>query len=126
MIEFKTVSKNFTILFENAKNSTRDFFLNSSLELVHNADQEASFEEIVLALQSRNWKVSDETAEEIDKNIRQIWQQTLYLYKSNPSCNVRSIQELYQTSILEGLLINPSKLDEYSSDILPRLKPRGF
>lgn len=117
MIEFKTVCKNFTLLMENAKSDNKNLFLNSSLELVQNPKEKASFEEIVSALQSRHWKVSEETPEEVDKCIQQLWQQTICLYQDNPSSNLTSIQTLYQSSILEGLLATPSKREEYASKV---------
>lgn len=120
MIEFKKVCENFNLAFNNARQPTREIFLNTHLEIVRDPSQEASFEEILSALQQRIWIDSTHATEELDieKNIKRIWCQTKFIYQESLSETPRSLQTLYQQSVFEKVFFNSSKLHEYASKII--------
>lgn len=120
MIEFKKVCENFNLVFNNARQPTREIFLNTHLEIVRDPSQGASFEEILSALQQRVWIDSTHATEELDieKNMKRIWCQTKFIYQESLSKTPRSLETLYQQSIFERVFFNSSKLHEYTSKIV--------
>lgn len=120
MISFNTVIENFNRVYKDRNSSEKHLFLNSSLELIEDSSQKASFFDIVDALQSHKWEPTSETdTSEVSKKIKKLWLQAKFIYDNEPfSIRGKSrLINLFDKSITEGTFLNPTKLEEYRQQI---------
>lgn len=118
MINLNNVIENFNTVYENRNSPEKSYFLNSSLELVKDKSQKASFFDIVDALQSRRWK-TEGTPSETSKAIKKLWLQAKFIYDNEPfSIRTKSkLISLFDYSITEGSFVDKNKLEIYSKQV---------
>lgn len=121
MIKFSTVIDNFDRVYKAKVNKEENLFLNSSLELVENPSEKASFSHIISALQFRKWDASLESSNpsQFARSIKKISLQTKLIYDNDPFPAKLPCKyvELLDKSICEGSFLNPTKLEEYTEEI---------
>lgn len=118
MINLNNVIENFNTVYKNRNSPENLCFLNSSLELVKDKSQKASFFDIVDALQSRRWK-TELTASETSKVIKKLWLEAKLIYDNEPFSMVSksNLISLFEQSIIEGSFFDQKKLELYSKQV---------
>lgn len=111
MINFNKVTENFSKVYEYRNSSDKRFFLNSSLEIVEDESQKASFFDIIESLQFRKWQVEEGTCE-TPQQIYKLWLQARNIYDNQPYSiyDQSRIIQLFQISITTGCFQNEKKL----------------
>lgn len=111
MINFNKVTENFSKVYEHRNSPNKRFFLNSSLEIVEDESQKASFFDVIESLQFRKWQVK-EGISETPQQMNKLWLQARHIYDNQPYSiyDQSRVIQLFQLSVTTGSFQNEKKL----------------
>lgn len=118
MINFNKVTENFSKVYEHRNSQDKHFFLNSSLEIVEDESQKASFFDVIETLQFRRWQL-DEGTSETPQQMKKLWLQARHIYDNQPYSiyNQSRIINLLQISITAGCFQSEKKLRSHEATL---------
>lgn len=114
MINFNKVTENFSKVYEYRNSQDKRYFLNSSLEIIEDESQKASFFDVIETLQLRKWQL-DKGVSETPQQMNKLWLQARHIYDNQPYSiyDQSRFIDIFKISITEGVFQNERKLQSH-------------